>query len=266
MTGKVYIRAFLVSLAALLVLALVACATTPRKGLYHTVKKGQTLYTISRVYEIDETYLARINGISDPTQLRTGERIYIPGVTQARHVPITVKEAPPKPKPRPKVVVAKKTPVPAKKTPVPAKKTVAAKPRPKTPPKKTTVSGPPPQSQGRFIWPVKGRIVRKFGSGSSKGLEIAVNSGTSVASAAAGKVIYSGSGITGYGNLVIVRHDDSFFTVYGYNKKNLVDAGAFVSKGEKIALSGKPPSGGKNRIYFEIRYGKKPVNPLTYLP
>lgn len=236
---------------------LTACAAKRGTGIYHTVQKGQTLYTISRVYEIDETYLARINGIADPTQLRSGERIYLPGVTQPRPVPITVKPAP-KPKPaKPKVVVAQKKPATKPKTTV---KKSTPKSKPKTSYKK------PPASKGRFIWPVKGKIVKKFGNGNSKGLEVAVANGTPVSSAAAGKVIYSGSGITGYGNLIIVRHDDSFFTVYGYNKRNLVEAGAFVSKGEKIAYSGKPPSGGTYRIYFEIRYGKKPVNPITYLP
>ncbi len=234
-----------------------ACAAKHRSGVYHTVKKGQTLYTISRVYEVDETYLARINGIADPTQLRSGEKIYIPGATQLKPVPITVKPTP-KPIPqKPQVVVAQKKP---EATPKPAVKKGTPKPR------QTKTYKKPPASKGRFIWPVKGKVVKKFGNGNSKGLEIAVDNGTPVSSAAAGKVIYSGSGITGYGNLVIVRHDDSFFTVYGYNQRNLVEAGAFVSKGEKIAYSGKPPSGGANRIYFEIRYGKKPVNPITYLP
>ncbi|PLX72107.1 MAG: hypothetical protein C0615_12865 [Desulfuromonas sp.] len=237
----------------LMLFSLVACATGHRPGVYHTVRKGQTLYTISRVYDIDEHYLARINGVADPTELQVGKRIYIPGAAVAKPVPVTVREAAPKP---PQKVTKVTKPAPAKSVSNP-KPIVRQK---STPAKKT------PVSKEKFIWPVKGEIVRKFGSGTSKGLEIAVNSGTPVSSAAAGKVIYSGSGITGYGNLVIVRHDESFFTVYGYNRKNIVEAGAFVSKGEKIAYSGKPPSGGENRVYFEIRYGKKPVNPLSYLP
>lgn len=236
-------------------------AATPRAGVYHTVKQGQTLYTISKVYDVDENYLARINGISDPTKLRTGQRVYIPGASTAMSVPVTVK-------PQPAPVVKKKVDTPRKKTAV-RKKTVKKETALSKPVESTSRAAKkptPPDSNGRFIWPVKGQIVKKFGNDSNKGLEIAVNDGTPVSSAAAGKVIYSGSGITGYGNLVIVRHDDSFFTVYGFNKRNLVNAGAFVSKGEKIALSGRPPSGGRNRVYFEIRYGKKPVNPLTYLP
>jgi len=240
-----------------MLISMTACAATHQSGVYHTVKKGQTLYTISRIYEVNEAYLARINGIADPTQLQVGERVYIPGAAQLKSVPITVK---PEPVSRPTTP----HPVVVTKERAPAQSKVVTRPQPKKKPVSTTNT--PPASNGRFIWPVKGQIVKKFGSGSSKGLEIAIASRTPVASAAAGKVIYSGSGITGYGNLVIVRHDDSFFTVYGYNEKNMVEAGAFVSKGEKIALSGKPPSGGKSRVYFEIRYGKKPVNPLTYLP
>jgi lipoprotein NlpD len=254
MSGMIRIRLLTI---CLLLFLLTACAASHRSGIYHTVKKGQTLYTISRVYGVDEPYLARINGVADPKQLQSGERIFIPGATQAKFVPITVKATPP-PAKKPKVTVAKKQPTSVQKKPVTKPKQQVKKP--------TTQYIKPPSSKDRFIWPVKGPVVKKFGSGSSKGLEIAVNASTPVASAAAGKVIYSGSGITGYGNLIIVRHDNSFFTVYGYNNKNIVKAGAFVSKGEKIAFSGKPPSGGKNRIYFEIRYGKKPVNPLTYLP
>jgi lipoprotein NlpD len=97
-------------------------------------------------------------------------------------------------------------------------------------------------------------------------VEIGVPEETPIQAAAAGQVTYSGDGIRGYGNLIIIRHDDSFFTVYGFNRKNLVASGAFVNQGEKIALSGCPPSGGKPRLHFEIRQGKAPVNPIFYLP
>ncbi len=250
----------------LMILALTACgAHVSSASVYHTVQKGQTLYTISKVYGVDKIYLARINKISDPTQLRIGTRIYIPGASVKKRVPVTVTHIthPPKPKPKktvkPAVTKTKKRP-PIKKPKKRAVKKVV---------KKTAPSKKAPVGKGTFIWPVKGKLVKKFNSRSSvgsKGIEVSARNGTPVSSAAAGKVIYSGDGISGYGNLLIVRHDDSFFTIYGYNRKNLVEEGAFVSKGEKIALSGKPPSGGVPRIYFEIRYGKKPVNPISYLP
>jgi lipoprotein NlpD len=234
-------------------------SSAPSQGVYHTVQKGQTLYKISKVYGVEEIYLARINKINDPTQLRVGERIYIPGATSVKYVPPTVTSSPPKTTSKP----AQKPKQKQKATKSPTTKST------KSTTAKTSKSAKAPVGKGSFIWPVKGKLVKKFNTNSSvgnKGIEISVKTGTSVSSAAAGKVIYSGDGISGYGNLLIVRHDDTFFTVYGYNKKNLVQTGAFVSKGERIALSGKPPSGGQSRIYFEIRYGKKPVNPLSYLP
>jgi lipoprotein NlpD len=93
-----------------------------------------------------------------------------------------------------------------------------------------------------------------------------VPQGTKVAAAASGKVIYSGNAIPGYGNLVILEHSNSYFSVYGYNQKNLVKMDDFVGQGDEIALSGVPPSGQSARLHFEIRKGKSAVNPILYLP
>lgn len=112
-------------------------------------------------------------------------------------------------------------------------------------------------------------MVRRFGqknSGPGQGIEIAAGKGTPVRSAAAGRVIYSGDGVRGYGNLIILRHDDNFFTVYAYNERNLVKDGTFVGKGEHIAAVGIPPGGGAPRLYFEVRQGKETVDPLFFLP
>ena len=127
----------------------------------------------------------------------------------------------------------------------------------------------PAPVKGFFIWPVKGKLLNKFGSQGQKiykGIEIDVPSGTAVVAAASGKVIYSGNGIPGYGNLVILEHSDSFFSVYGFNQKNLVKMNDHVGQGDKIALSGSPPSGQSARLHFEIRKGKSAVNPILYLP
>lgn len=104
------------------------------------------------------------------------------------------------------------------------------------------------------------------GTDPCKGLEIEAPRGTPIMAAAAGHVIYSGDGIRGYGNLIILKHENSFFTVYGYNDRNLVKNGAYVGKGERIALSGSPPGGGLPRLHFEIRFGKKSLDPTFYLP
>jgi len=248
-----------------LIFFLSACAASA--GVYHKVLPGQTLYSISRSYAVDESYLARINGINDPTRLKAGQELYIPGADRPKRVPVAVsspaapsRPAPPQPSTR--------TSHPVRDTPAPSNSPASTPPAPAV---QTPTPRPPATAQqGRFDWPVRGKILRRFGSkvdGSlCKGLEISARPGEAVSSAAAGKVIYSGDGISGYGNLIIVRHDDSYFTVYGYNQKNLVSSGAFVSKGQQIARAGAPPKGGTPRLYFEIRSGKQPVDPIFYLP
>lgn len=249
---------------------------TPHRGVYHTVEPGQTLYRISRAYGVDEKNLARLNGIDDPTQLRVGQRIFIPGVSQEKKVAATT--APPAASP----VTTARPPSPV--TPPPSAPPASA-PRPTTSPPKTSpppTSSPPAVSaaprtppsassigKGHFSWPLQGQVVRRFGqknSGPGQGIEIAAGKGTPVRSAAAGRVIYSGDGVRGYGNLIILRHDDNFFTVYAYNERNLVKDGTFVGKGEQIAAVGTPPGGGAPRLYFEVRQGKETVDPLFYLP
>lgn len=247
---------------------LYGCAA-PR-GVYHTVQKGQTVYQIARSYQVEPEYLIRINRISDPARLAIGERLFIPGATRSVFVPATV--------------TATKPPDPVVPSPVPSRppepKPAVRKPAPAQPSKRTVHADtrPAPRKEvssttlgkGSFHWPVKGEVIKKFspGSGSkaSNGIEIATRAGSGVLSSAAGKVIYSGNGIAGYGNLVIIEHDESFYSVYGFNQKNLVETGSFVSQGQKIALSGIPPSGGVPRLYFEIRNGKVPRDPIFYLP
>lgn len=266
--------------ALLLVLPLAACMTTG--GVYHRVDSGETLYRISRTYGVDERYLARVNGISDPTRLQGGSLVYIPGAKQVRDTAsVTARAAATKPAGKPATVAPTRAPASAKATAKTGKgktsrKTADRQPAPtatKTSPAATSPvksSRPAPAVvAGRFLWPLHGETLRRFGgSGAtpSKGMEIGAKTNTPVIAAAAGRVIYSGDGIRSYGNLIIVKHDESFFTVYGYNERNLVQTGGFVSKGEKIALVGTPPEGGKPRLYFELRYGKEAVDPTIYLP
>ncbi|ORJ63594.1 hypothetical protein B5V00_01625 [Geothermobacter hydrogeniphilus] len=250
---------------------------SPPRGVYHAVQPGQTLYQISRTYGVEESYLARVNRISDPTRLAVGQRVFIPGATSVKHVPATVslsrkavssgKPTRKRPAAAPGTGSGRQGKKPAS---VKSRKPATKSHHPQQDAGRTKTTGtPPPVRKGHFLWPARGRILKPFGGqgkNAGNGIEIAVRKGSPVHSAAAGKVIYSGNGISGYGNLIILQHDDSFYTVYGFNSKNLVEAGGFVSKGQKIALSGVPPSGGSPRLYFEVRYGKRPVNPIFYLP
>ncbi|MCK4535582.1 MAG: peptidoglycan DD-metalloendopeptidase family protein [Desulfuromonadales bacterium] len=240
---------------------LVGCAPT---GVYHTVQPGQTLYRIAKTYQIPEAELARANRITDPTRLKVGQKLYVPGVTQPRQVATYSPAKPVSGKPTSPQTVSSSA---RKETqrPAPLSSQSATK---SSPPSKTTKQPISPQ-KGIFIWPVKGKIVSKFGAKSgaaNKGVEISSAEGKPVAAAAPGKVIYSGSGIRGYGNLIIIEHADDYFTVYGYNKQNLVKTNDFVGQGDRIALSGQPQNGQSPRLHFEIRRGKSAVNPIFYLP
>ena len=233
-------------------------------GIYHTVRPGQTLYRISRTYDVNDQYLARVNGISDPSQISIGTRLFIPGAERVLSVPVV------KPQDSVKLV---KTPIKKKIVAASAQRPVTkiTKPR-KTKPaisKRKTFTTKATQVK-KLQWPLRGKIVRSFSqkakAGGGKGIEIAVRAGSDVTAAEAGKVIYSGDGVNGYAFLIILQHENDLFTVYGFNHKNLVRQGDFVSKGERIALSGTPPAGGKPRLHFEVRKGKLAVNPIIYLP
>lgn len=236
-------------------LLIAACAPT---GIYHTVQPGQTLYRIAKIYELDERQLASVNRIKDPTQLKVNQRLFIPGVSHQRRVPAhaqPVDDTPPR---------VSSSPV------TPSQKLTATQgsPRVNKPPTESSVSSVKPV-KGLFVWPANGKVLNKFGAQDQnvyKGIEIGVPNGTKVVAAASGKVIYSGNGIPGYGNLVILEHSDSYFSVYGYNQKILVKSNDHVGQGEEIALSGSPPNGQSARLHFEIRKGKSAVNPILYLP
>lgn len=229
-----------------------ACSSS--RGIYHTVQPGQTLYRIGQTYGVDERYIARLNGIEDPRSLRAGKRIFIPDVSQRKSVTAAGQKV-------------KSSDTKARTTRASTSRSSSA---PSSPPTPEISSKPPPSaSRGTLEWPVKGDILKKFGeksSGPSKGLEIASKKGREVRSAGAGRVIYSDDNIRGYGNLIILKHENNLFTVYGYNERNLVKTGASVRKGEPIAAIGTPPGGGAPRLYFEVRRGKQAVDPLFYLP
>lgn len=133
------------------------------------------------------------------------------------------------------------------------------KPVPKTITKNTKVS--------KWLWPTKGRIIKGFSAGDqgNKGIDIAGQRGQSIVSTANGTVVYSGNALRGYGNLVIVKHNDNYLSAYAHNERLLVKEGQSVKAGQKIATMGSSGANGV-RLHFEIRYQGKSVNPNRYLP
>jgi murein DD-endopeptidase MepM/ murein hydrolase activator NlpD len=123
---------------------------------------------------------------------------------------------------------------------------------------------------GKFRWPVRGRIISDFGAkpggGKNEGVNLAVPEGTPVHAADAGEVIYSGNELKGYGNLILVRHDEGWVTAYAHNSELKVKRGDTVRRGDVVALAGATGSVSQPQLHFELRQGNKPVDPLKYLP
>jgi lipoprotein NlpD len=146
-----------------------------------------------------------------------------------------------------------------------ASKPVAPKPEPAKP------EPPPPAAVDRdpeaidFIWPARGSLLAGFSETSSKGLDIGGKPGDPVVAAAAGQVLYTGTGIRGFGKLIVIRHDGGFSSVYAHNREILVKEGQSVARGQRIAELGDTDAD-RPKLHFEIRKSGRPVDPLRYLP
>lgn len=255
----------------------------------HTVQKGDTLYSLGLKYGYDYKEIAKANNISAPYNIAIGQRLVLPKradvATNQSGVVITPVETKPVEAPTQTTTPSKVIPVLSepkvfrepysveamtRKAPKP-KPVVVEKPKPVvTPPpekpKKTqpNQTGNKPQTSA-WQWPAKGNVVGQFKVAGNKGIDIAGKKGQSVRASANGKVIYKGSDLRGYGNLVIVKHSKTYLSVYAHNSRILVKEGQFVSAGEKIAEMGDSDTNGV-KLHFEIRHKGKSVDPMRYLP
>jgi lipoprotein NlpD len=128
------------------------------------------------------------------------------------------------------------------------------------------VAAAPPATDAGWIWPTSGPLLHGFNQGSNpKGVAIGGEPGQAIVASSAGKVVYSGSGLRGYGKLIIIKHSDTYLSVYAHNKTLLVKEGERVARGQKIAEMGDSDSQ-RVALHFEIRRLGKPVDPLQYLP
>ena len=206
------------------------------QGTYHVVRAGENLYRIGKAYDVRYEELARLNNLRDASQIRVGQRIFIPGAT--RELPAAV-----------------------------------ITPAETAPERSFAPEAPPPASPLRsfdqtFIWPINGTINSGFGprgSGFHDGIDIAAPAGTPIRAIESGEVIYSDR-MRGYGNMVILRHADGFVSVYAHNERNLVREGQQVSRGENIARVGSTGRVTGPHLHFEIRRDNKAQDPLYYMP
>ena len=212
----------------------------------HTVSRGETLYSIAFQYGQDYRTLARRNGIRYPYTIYVAQKLKLRGDSS----PAKQVVSRPKPAPKPRQT--------AKPQASPPK---AAKP-PQRPPSIAANTGPL-----RWNWPTSGRVIKTFSSKSDtrKGIDIAGRLGQAIKAAGSGRIVYSGSGLRGYGKLIIVKHNEKYLSAYAHNRKLLVKEGDIVKLGQRIAEMGR--SGADNvKLHFEIRREGNPVNPMRYLP
>lgn len=242
-----------IALLFFVVLFVASCAARPM-GVYHRVKKDETLWRIAKTYNTDIDLIVEANNLPGREVVEEGSLLFIPGATG------TVTVTPPtvsKKKAVTETVKKKAVTKAVKKKPAPAKE------------KTTTVVKKGKSSKIRFIWPLKGEVSSKFGVYSdgmrrNNGIKIEGKEGAQVMASAAGTVILSAP-LKYYGESVIIKHSSNYRTVYSNLKKRLVTEGHVVKKGQKIALLGREEKSGRERLYFEIRYKNNAKNPLKYL-
>lgn len=218
-------------LAVAILLAGCAGSKSSDSGNVYTVKRGDTLYKISRQTGTSVNDLARLNGISPPYTIEVGQRLKLNGTAKSSFTKGGTQTA--------KVVPSSAVPL----------------------------SSWPPVGQRCWRWPTSGKVIRPYSTseGGNKGIDIAGSRGQAVYAAGAGKVVYAGNQLRGYGNLIMIKHSDEYITAYAHNDTILVNNGQSVKIGQKIATMGSSDADGV-QLHFQIRYKATAIDPLRYLP
>ncbi|GAB1595372.1 peptidoglycan DD-metalloendopeptidase family protein [Lysobacter claricitrinus] len=220
--------------------------STAKPGGTTIVQRGDTLYSIATRNGISVLDLASWNALPPPYTIYPGQRLRLyPGSARPPSIP-----APPPSRGTTAHVPTTPPPVPHYARPMPPPVVVA-----------------PPASGFAWRWPADGSLVGRFvpGEPTKQGVDIGGSEGSPVRAAADGTVVYSGAGLVGYGELVIIKHNDQWLSAYGHNRRRLVNEGQLVKAGDAIAEMGHSGAP-RDMLHFEIRYTGKPVDPLLYLP
>ena len=237
---------------ALVSVLLAGCASALRwEPDSYTVRPGDTLYGIAFRHGLDYRDVAAWNGLGRGDLIHPGQTVVLSPPAGWRPASTTATTS-----------NSKRA---ASRTASSAGSTTASSPGSGRGARRSSAPAAPPPSG--WVWPTDGSIIWPFGSGSlgGKGIDISGRLGQPVRAAAAGEVVYSGSGLIGYGQLIIVKHNETFLSAYGHNSRLAVREGDRVKAGEAIAQMGEGP-GKEPVLHFEVRRNGKPVDPLNYLP
>lgn len=239
--------------------------SAPPAGSTAVVKRGDTLYGIAFRNGLDVRDVAAWNGIGPPYTIYPGQKLRLSPRTGTRTAPAPAATAarPPSTGTSTAVRTPPATPVRPSAGPASAGTTAATGARPPA----AAPAPVPAVSSLAWRWPAQGPLLNRFVAGepTRQGIDISGDGGTPVQSAADGVVVYSGSGLVGYGELIIVKHDDAWLSAYGHNRARLVNEGAIVKAGQQIAVMGRTGAP-RDMLHFEIRHNGRPVDPLLYLP
>jgi murein DD-endopeptidase MepM/ murein hydrolase activator NlpD len=201
-------------------------------GPRYTVRAGETLSEVARRLDVGLTELAQANGVSEPYRLYAGQQLRVPHDKSAGTTTVTLRDGEPR--------------------------TV-----------RLATGAPPPLKGDDFLWPVNGKVVGSYGWIDQwrrrDGIDIAARRGAPVLAAQDGIVAYAGDGIPSYGQMILLRHDQGYITTYAHNATLLVDVGDMVQRGQVIARVGDSGDAAQTMLYFELRKGRKPIDPQTRL-
>lgn len=223
-------------------------STRPPPAGHYRILPGDTLFKIAFLHNLDARELAAWNQLTDPGRIRAGDLIRLTPLMAPTSSARAIALAPPP--------AIEEKPLPATAAQVTAN--VAAQPT------MTTVEAFDGMPE-RWIWPSTGPLLARFGEGRNKGIDIGGKAGQPVLAAAEGEVAYAGTGLRGYGKLIIIRHGKTLLSAYAHNRAILVSEGQRVELGDRIAEMGDSDAE-KVMLHFEIREHGKPVNPLNFLP
>lgn len=247
-------------------------AAKPDERGSYTVRRGDTLLRIALDHGQHYRDLVTWNNLSDPDDIKVGQVLRMTAPERAASVQTQPVPMPPEARPvtAPRKIAPRVDKKPyseaavadaQKADPAEVKPAAAVAPALAA---GTTVTATDDEKLS-WMWPSDGRIIATFDEGKNKGIDIAGKLGQQVMAAGAGKVMYAGSGIRGYGNLVIVKHSNSLLSAYAHNRSIVVKEGQTVSKGQVIAEMGDSDADSV-KLHFEIRQQGKPVDPSKFLP
>ena len=196
--------------------------------------------------------MSKANDLDEPYALRIGQKLVLPGSVVSKSAMTSSN-------------YVSNTPAPQKSSWTPWKSSSSRSQATST----SSYTPPAKYRKSKFAWPVKGTVVSKYGSigkgRTNDGINIKAPLGTAVSAADAGTVAYAGNELKGFGNLILIKHNDGWITAYAHNDKLLVKKGQKVRKGEKISTVGSTGGVSTPQLHFEIRSGKRALNPMSYL-